>query len=146
MANLSFLHIFKRQHNKTSTSACCAVVNLLNVCPLSHVSSFGMNRGEYRIFTDGPGNGRITNFISISQLFLCSLHNQEGLPFRPHIEVHGVWMLFRSRQQGQRDKCRERKDSPAMVFRKSRFICNINVTPVGKITFSALLRSTHLLP
>lgn len=48
-----------------------------------------------------PGNGRIINFVSSSQLFLCSLHNQEGLSFRPHVEVHGMWMLFRHRQKGQ---------------------------------------------
>lgn len=45
-----------------------------------------------------------------------------------------------------RHKGSARKDSPAMAFRKSRFICSISVTPVGKITFSAVLKSTHLLP
>lgn len=42
-----------------------------------------------------------------------------------------------------RDKGSERKDSPAIAFRKSRFIC---VAPVGKITFSAVLKATRLLP
>lgn len=45
-----------------------------------------------------------------------------------------------------RDKGSERKDSPAIVFRESRFICSISVAPVGKITFSAVLKDTRLLP
>lgn len=45
-----------------------------------------------------------------------------------------------------RDKGRERKDSPALAFRKSRFICSVSVAPVGKIIFSAVLKPTQLLP
>lgn len=45
-----------------------------------------------------------------------------------------------------RDKGSERIDSPAIAFRKSRSICSISVAPVGKITFSAVLKATRLLP
>lgn len=45
-----------------------------------------------------------------------------------------------------RDKGRERKDSPALAFRKSRFICSVSVAPVGKTIFSAVLKPTQLLP
>lgn len=50
MANLGsfFLFFFNPDIKIASSSACCAVVFLLNVHPLRCVGSFGRERGEYR--------------------------------------------------------------------------------------------------
>lgn len=91
-----------------------------------------------------PRNGRIIKFVSSSQLFLCSPH-QGMLPFRPQAEAHGAQVPFSETGMSKRTGS-ERKGSPAVAFRKSRFIYSISITPMEKITSYVVLKTSHLLP